>query len=247
MCIVGVQVNLVVTRTSPSSLCLIYSMMHDIFSVPVYKFPYTDFQFPGQASDEEILYVTREAPIVLTLKRFGVIGIAVAVIVGGIVLSVFLSQISPAVTASSQLFAAVLGVLFGVIGWWWVTVLWKKSIFILTNRRLTKFIYVTPWNRYNLSVTLDKIEDTGAYNRGNFEALFKVGTLTARSSAGNREEKYFFVTRIKAAEDLANYINKLLFIFHHDPKRLTKFRPFIPHLKGERRKKFMEDYPEYWS
>lgn len=221
--------------------------MHDIFLAPVYKFPYTDVTFPGQASDEEILYVTREAPIVLTIKRLGVIGISIAVIIGGIGLSSLIQQFSPQVVGSLQLLSLVVSVLFSVIGWWWVSVLWKKSLFILTNRRLTKFIYVTPWNRYNLSVTLDKIEDTGAYNKGNFEAIFKVGTLTARSSAGNREEKYFFVTRIKAAEDLANYINKLLFIFHQDATRLVKFRPFLPYLKGERRKKFMEAYPEYWS
>lgn len=221
--------------------------MNDIFLTPEYKFPYTDVSFPGQASDEEILYVTREAPIVLTIKRIGVIGIAFVVIFGGIGLSSFISQFSPQIIGSVKLLSVVIGGLFAIIGWWWMSVLWKKSLFILTNRRLTKFIYVTPWNRYNLSVTLDKIEDTGAYNRGNFEAIFKVGTLSARSSAGNREEKYFFVTRIKAAEDLANYINKLLFIFHQDPTRLVKFRPFLPHLKGERRKKFMEQYPEYWS
>ncbi|CAN5198559.1 hypothetical protein BH11PAT1_BH11PAT1_7050 [soil metagenome] len=221
--------------------------MNDIFTTSVFRFPYTDFQFPGQSTDEEILYVTREAPIVLTIKRLGVIGVALLMIFGGLFLSSLPPEISPAIIASAQMLFIIFGVIFGVIGWWWVSVLWKKSLFILTNRRLTKFIYVTPWNRYNLSVTLDKIENTGAYNRGNFEAFFKVGTLTARSSAGNREEKYFFVTRIKAAEDLANYINKLLFIFHHNPQQLVKFRPFLPHLKGERRKMFMQSYPEYWS
>lgn len=222
-------------------------MNHDIFTTAAFRFPYTHTQFPGQATDEEILYITREAPIILTIKRLGVIVIALVIIFGGTFLSIFLSQFFSIETGSLQLVSFLIGSLFGTIGWWWVSVLWQKSLFILTNRRLTKFIYVTPWNRYNLSVTLDKIEDTGAYSRGYFEAFFKIGTLTARSSAGNREEKYFFVTRIKAAEDLANYINKLLFIFHHNPQKLVKFRPFIPHLKGEHRKKFMEQHQEYWS
>lgn len=221
--------------------------MADIFLARHYQFPYTEVSFPGQASDEEILYVTREARVMLTLKRIAVVFIALCIIIGGLFLSLYLSQFSTSALVLTQVVASLAGALFGVIGWWWVSVLWQKSIFILTNRRLTKFIYVTPWNRYNLSVMLDKIEDTGAYSRGYFEAIFKLGTLSARSSAGNREEKYFFVTRIKAAEDLANYINKLLFIFHHRSHNVVKFRPFLPHLKGERRKKFMEGYPEYWS
>jgi hypothetical protein len=138
----------------------------------------------------------------------------------------------------------VTAIMFGGIGLWWIDTTWQKSVFIITNRRLTKFIYATPWNRYNLSVTLDMIEDTGAYSRGYFEALVKIGTFTARSAAGNREEKYFFVDHVEHAEDLANYVNKVLFMFKNDVIKLDTFRPFVTE-KGAAREHFIKEHPEF--
>jgi hypothetical protein len=60
-------------------------------------------------------------------------------------------------------------------------------------------------------------------------------------------KKYFFIENIVIAEDLQHYINKLLYAFRHHHQHLPTFRPFIPHLKGEARKRFMAEYPEYWS
>lgn len=221
--------------------------MRDVFSSSQFTFPYTEFKFPGQASDERILYITREAPVMFYL-RFLFVSLAAVTIV---IVSWFLTGLAQGLFTQNlwwvRLAGAGAGFLFWVVGSWWVYSLWKKSMFILTNRRLTKFIYVTPLNRYNLSVTHDKVDDTGAYSRGYFEALFKIGTLTARSSASNRPEKYFYVENISAAEDLTNYINKLLFIFKQDVGKLDTFRPFIAELKGDERKQFMQKFPEYWS
>lgn len=218
--------------------------MSDVFSASVFQFPYTDIRFPGQATDERILYVGREAKIMLYARLiFVVVAALVLTGVGLAILEVLGSFIG---SAANGIFFLILllGIVFGGIGLWWVDTTWKKSVFIFTNRRLTKFIYVTPWNRYNLSVTLDMIEDTGAYTKGYFRALFKIGTFTARSAAGNREEKYFFVDNVEHGEDLANYVNKLLFIFKHEVAKLETLRPFISAKSGEREEQ-IHDHPEF--
>jgi hypothetical protein len=161
------------------------------------------------------------------------------------------------VGGSVQMIGAVIAVLFLVIGWWWATELYKKSIAIITNKRLVKFISTTPFNRHNLSLPLDMVVDTGAYSKGVLQALFKLGTFTARSSAASSgvatddpervNKKYFYIENVGNAEDIHHYLSKVLFVFRQDWKKLENYRPFLPHLKGEARKQFMSQYPEYWS
>ncbi len=221
--------------------------MRELFEAVKFTFPYEDVRFPGQASDERILYVTREAKVMLVLRLLGLL------VAGGVMLAVaiwlpgVLIVWGGVAVELARMVAVLVAVLFVGLGGWWVYVLWRKSVFILTNRRLTKYIYTTPWNRYNLSLTLDRIDDTGAYAKGYFQAVAGIGTFTARSAAGNRKDKYFYIENVRAYEDLANYVNKLLFHFNRNVEKLDSFRPFIPGLKGERRKRFMKNYPQFWS
>ena len=144
---------------------------------------------------------------------------------------------------------------FALIGWWWVYNLWRKSLAILTNKRLLKIVYTTPFNRYNQSLPLTMIVDTSCNNQGFIAGVahstLQIGTLTARSSAsssgvatedtGRVNKKYFYLENIKYCEDLQQYLNKVLSLTHM-PEKLDAFRPFIPHLKGKVREKFISDY-----
>jgi hypothetical protein len=238
-------------------------MNPNIFSQDTFQFPY-HYKFPGQASDEVILFVTRENPVMLTVQRAGVVATAAVLVLTGW----WLADISRSVIGGLYANMMQTGILvlaggFLLLGWWWTTTLWQKSIFVLTTKRLTKFIYTTPFNRHSLSLPLEMIVDTGAYTKGFLQALFRLGTFTARSSAassgvateeedygpGRRiNKKYFYLENIAIAEDLQHYVTKLLSALRKYPEeQMATFRPFIPSLKGEARKKFMEQYPEYWS
>ena len=125
--------------------------MLSIFEVGTFGFPYESFRFPGQASDERILYVTREAPIMLWM-RVVVLAIAGVVMMVSVMILPDLLKIFGATSVElARLLGLVITFLFIGLGGWWLWELWRKSLFILTNRRLTKFIYTTPWNRHNLS------------------------------------------------------------------------------------------------
>jgi len=234
--------------------------MTEIFQAKEFVFPYDSHRFPGQATDERILYVTREHKLFLFIKIFFVLLIAVAISLAFYVFSLAFKSIF---VASSMvfLFPLVLFVVggFAAIGFWWVYSLWRKSLAILTNKRLTKIIYTTPFNRYNQSLPLEMVVDTSCNNQGFFEgvahSLLQIGTLTARSSASSSgvatddtdriNKKYFYLENIKYCEDLQQYLNKILSLFNHSPESLVNFRPFIPALKGEAREKFIrENYSE---
>jgi hypothetical protein len=231
--------------------------VQNIFTVEEFQFPYK-YKFPGQSSDEHILYVTREHPIIHVFRQ------CMIIVSSGFVFGCcfFLGQMlasfaGPSFGGLIQVGGAIIALLFLVIGWWWVSVLWKKSIAVITTKRLVKFIYTTPWNRHNLSLPLDMVVDTGAYSKGWLQALFKLGTFTARSSAASSgvatddpdrvNKKYFYIENLGNAEDIHHYLSKVLFVFRQDWKKLENFRPFLPHLKGDARKEFMKQYPEYWS
>lgn len=231
--------------------------MSNIFSTAEFVFPYL-YKFPGQSSDERILYVTREASAMLHLRQMSAVLASALIFVTGYGAGwLFDSFFGVRLGWMIELAAAFLAVLFLAVGFWWVTTLWKQSIAIVTNKRLCKFVFTTPWNKHELSLPLDMVVDTGAYSKGLLQALFKLGVFTARSSASSSgvatddpsrvNKKYFYIENINSFEDIHHYLNKVLFVFRQDWTRLEKFRPFLPHLKGEARKEFMKDYPEYWS
>lgn len=230
----------------------------NLFTLDTFAFPY-DYHFPGQGSDEYILFISRENAVMLWARRLWVLVLALSV---GIVSSYASSLLIPynaAVAGYLQLFGGLSALVVLAIGWWWSSTLWKKSIMLVTTQRLIKFIYTTPFNRHILSLPLEMIVDTGSYTKGYLQAFFKLGTFTARSSAassgvatdderfGRVNKKYFYIENVASYEDLQHYINKLLQAYRSRRDELPSFRPFIPDLKGEKRTKFMEDFPGFWS
>jgi len=235
--------------------------MQNIFEVKEFQFPY-DYKFPGQASDEKILFLLRENKNMLALRQVGVIIAAGTLFLVGLFLANLLANNFAALGMPLLIFSLATSTLVLVLGWWWLSTLWRKSICVVTTKRLTKFVYTTPFNRHNLSLPLDQIVDTGSYTKGFVQALFRLGTFTARSSASSSglatdeessgankriNKKYFYIENVAVVEDLQHYVAKLLDNFKHNRERLNTFRPFIPKLKGDKRKEFMQNYPEYWS
>lgn len=206
--------------------------MQNILEATDFVAPYTDLVFPGKAEDEKILYVTREAPMMLMVRLVGFsIVVAIAVLVGALLVGNMGKTLG---FEYGGLIAMIL--LMGIIvmfgGMWWIYKVFNKSVFIITTRRLTKFIHTTPWTRYQMSLGLDKVVDSGSYSKGYLQALFGLGTFVARSSAGNI--KNFKIENVHFAEDLHNWMNKLMFVFNKDVSELDAFKPFVAKPMGKR-------------
>lgn len=206
--------------------------MQIIFEVDEFGKDYSGIIFPGKAEDEKILYATREAPMMLMVRLvwFSVV-VALTMLVGSLMIANMGKMLGFAYGGLIALVLLIGGiVMFG--GLWWVAQVYKKTIFIITTRRLTKFIHTTPWTRYQMSLGLDKVVDSGTYNKGYIQAILKLGTFVARSSAGNI--KNFKIENIHYAEDLHNWMNKLMFTFNKDVAELDSFRPFVAKPMGKR-------------
>lgn len=206
--------------------------MKNILEATDFVAPYTDLIFPGKAEDEKILYVTREAPMMLMVRLVGFsIVVAIAVLVGALLVGNMGKTLG---FEYGGLIAMIL--LMGIIvmfgGMWWIYKVFSKSVFIITTRRLTKFIHTTPWTRYQMSLGLDKVVDSGSYSKGYLQAMFGLGTFVARSSAGNI--KNFKIENVHFAEDLHNWMNKLMFVFNKDVAELDAFKPFVAKPMGKR-------------
>lgn len=232
--------------------------MPNIFTLKHFRFPY-DYRFPGQATDERILFVTRENKLILILKQLFVAIASLMIVTVGLLFKQFvLSGLAINVSWWFELVFIIFAIIFGAIGWWWVTTLWIRSIAIITTKRLIKFIYTTPASRHSLVLPLEMIVDTGAYTKGFIQTFLRLETFIARSSASSSgvatddtsrvNRKYFYIENIKYAEDLQHYLSKLLEAQRDHKDRLSTFRPFLPFLKGEARMQFIqENYPQFWS
>lgn len=206
--------------------------MQNILEMAEFNPPYKDLVFPGKAEDETILYVTRESPMMLLVRLVGFSLVdAVAVLVGAL-LSANLGKALGFEYGGLVVIILLIGAIVMFCGMWWIYKVFNKTMFIITTRRLTKFIHTTPWNRYQMSLGLDKVVDSASYSKGYFQSIFGLGTFVARSSAGNI--KNFKIENIHFAEDLHNWMNKLMFVFAKDLSKLDEFKPFVAKKMGQR-------------
>lgn len=206
--------------------------MQSIFEAADFDKDYSQIVFPGKASEERILYVTRESPMILLVRlTVFMLVVATAVLTGSLMLGNMGKLLEFEVGGLIVVVLLVGAVVMGM-GLWWISAVYTKTIFIITSRRLTKFIHTTPWTRYQMSLGLDKVVDSGAYSKGYIQAGFGLGTFVARSSAGNI--KNFKIENIHYAEDLHNWMNKLMFVFNKSTAELDQFKPFVAKPMGKR-------------
>jgi hypothetical protein len=214
--------------------------MRVVFDESVFEFPYEGYQFPGQHTEERILYITRVHPLVfwwrlvLVTGVFGLLAL-MARWLGGYLAGVFGLELS----AGWWLGLLVVWLLSYCFAIWWVSKTYRRTVFVVTTRRLTQFVFTTPWTHYQLSLSHDEIVDTAATTHSYLQSMFGFGDLFARSSAGAVGD--FLVENIAVHKDLHNWLSKLQHR-RREGEKLDKVRPFVPNLKGEERKRFLEEY-----
>src|SRR5579859_8154423 len=105
----------------------------NIFTVKHFQFPYL-YKFPGQATDERILYITREHPLILAFRQIFIVIISLFLFSTGYIITALLGSFIGQSTASLiQIGATLIAIVFIIIGFWWTSVLWRKSIAVVTT------------------------------------------------------------------------------------------------------------------
>ena len=117
--------------------------MKDIFTENEFQFPYTKLRFPGQASDERILYVNREASVPLYLRLAFVV--IAALVLTGVAVGVLnvLSNLIGGIASVLFPAALLLGMVFGGIGCGGYIPLGKK-VYLLSSIDASLNLYMSP-------------------------------------------------------------------------------------------------------
>lgn len=210
-------------------------MNQSAFLVPEFHPPYDNFRFPGQHEDERIFYAARSAKIILLWKEvltgclWGVLAI-----IGAYILNNIYRLSNSQFTLISELgpFFSLLWIISLIFALLWTYAVWQKTIFFITNKRLTQFVFTTPWTNYQLSLSLDKVVDTAATVHSYWQKFLGVGNLFARSAAGAQGD--FLVPHIEHTQDLHNWLTKLIYEWEAASKKgqaLVNFKPFDPNWK----------------
>ena len=214
------------------------------FSVIEFRPPYGNFRFPGQHQDERIFYAARAAKIILMWKAVLICIIwGLAAIIGAYLMDSLYNSLkfigqNPSTTGIQKLligagpFLSFLWIISFIFAFFWAYAVWHKTIFFVTNKRLTQFVFTTPWTNYQLSLSLDKVVDTAGITHSYWQKFLGIGTLFARSAAGAQGD--FLVPNIEHTRDLHNWLTKLIYEWEAASKKgaaLTNFKPFDPNWK----------------
>ena len=235
-----------------------------VFEVKDLQFPYL-YRFPGQEKSEHILFVTREVRKLLVIRLICIFALATIIIAILALVGKLITDLGWVASSNWSLImalAVLIILLITGVSWKWMIYKWQRTVGILTTYRLVKIVQVAPWLSQAQTLPLKEIVDTSASVKNWWGAILGFSTFTARSSAASSgvattdaeegqmriNRKYFYLENIFNAQDLEHYVNKLLHVnMVNSPEKMATFRPFIPGLKGTKREKFMEEYPEYWS
>ena len=184
--------------------------------------------FDGQQSDERILYTVLPHPFTRTSSIVSVIFIAVFFTV----VVVMIATAIPIGSLPILLIGITLSLIFTFTSLWYVTTSHSHDRTFLTDRRIIRFETMSPFFRTKRSLFWSEALKAKAYAPNMIYQAMNIGNLVVEPIMGEGES--IRVTNIGYYEDLANYIDKILYIVKNNPPTITALKPFVPKPKGKR-------------
>lgn len=184
--------------------------------------------FDGQQEGERILYTVTPHAIhkylaIARLIFLALFFIIVLWVIGGIV---------PVMTTALRIAGFILTIILLVVGYWWNLTVFKKSRTYITDRRIIRFDVVSPFFITKRALFWNEALKAKAYASNILFRSLKIGTIDVEPQLAQHEDVR--VTDVYYFEDLANYIDKILFTFKNTPSEIASIKPFVPKVKGQR-------------
>ena len=184
--------------------------------------------FDGQQEGERVLYVVTPHPIAKQIAIARIIFLAVFFFA---VLWV-IGTIVPSAATMLQVAGFLLSVMLLIIGIWWNLTVYQKSKTYITDRRIIRFDVVSPVLITKRALFWNEALKSKAYAPNFFYRSMNVGTIDVEPQLAEHEDVR--VTDVYYFEDLANYIDKIVFTFKNSPAEIANLKPFFPKAKGRR-------------
>lgn len=185
--------------------------------------------FPGQQTDERVLYFSRPHSAIKYFSYLKVLLISLLVLFALQVVSWNL----PFLNSAMSIISLVVSAFLLVLGVWWITSLYDKTEYYITDRRVVKFTPLTPFNRTTRALFWDEAVKSKTYQKNPLiEKLLDIGSLEIHARTQDKDNVN--IEHLSYYEDLANYIDKILYTFKNKPEDLRNFKEFVTKPKGER-------------
>lgn len=143
-----------------------------------------DKQFPGQLDDEEVLFVFRRHPVVM---RKGFYFVAVGVIIGALIGMYSSKDLQTTGEFFTKFFGPVgVGLLVGLLGFFYYWIGWYYSICIVTNERFVSITQKGLFKQRTVSdINLPRILSVNYEIHGFFETVLGFGTIIIQTLVGD--------------------------------------------------------------
>lgn len=185
-------------------------------------------RFPGQQSGERILYLAKPHRVMMYINFLKILTIGLLTLAALQALAIFFA--SPIFGIAGLIFSGAL-MFIGILVAYTTHEGYKTYI---TDRRVIRFEPTFPFRERMRSLFWDEVEKTKTFRKNYLlEGLFKIGSITIHPKS-NAEYDDIQLNYLTYHEDLANYIDKILYIFRNHPSELKTMQPFIPMPKGQR-------------
>ncbi len=187
-----------------------------------------DIAFEGQQTDERILYMVTPHP----LSKYIAIGKIVFLSIFFYLVLVMVGSVVPAASSALKTIGLLVSALLLIIGVWWNQMVYTRDRAYITDRRIIRFDVVSPFFKTKRELFWNEALKAKAYAPNLLYRMMKVGILEVDPIMGEREN--VVVKDVYYFEDLANYIDKILFTFKNKPAEIETIQPFVPLPRGHR-------------
>lgn len=143
-----------------------------------------------------------------------------------------IGTIVPSAVLLLQISGLVLAIALLVVGIWWNETVYKKDKTYITDRRIIRFDVVSPFFMTKRALFWNEALKAKAYAPNMLYRMMNVGIIDVEPQQAEHEDVR--VTDVYYFEDLANYIDKILFTFKNTPAEIANLKPFVAKKKGER-------------
>lgn len=184
--------------------------------------------FDGQQSDERVLYVV--------LPHVYAKYLAIARLIGLVVLLFLVLMLISSIVPMASTILVIVGVFVSamllITGIWWNQTVYNRSKTYITDRRIVRFDVASPFFQTKRALFWNEALKAKGFAPNLLFRTLHIGTVLVEPHMANAEDVR--INDVHYFEDLANYIDKILYTFKNKPAEISSIQPFVPKPRGQR-------------
>ncbi len=184
--------------------------------------------FDGQQEGERILYEIHPHPI----AKYLAIGRIILLALSLFFVLLLTAGVAPAFATLLRITGLAMSLLLIAASVWWNGKVFDQSKTYITDRRIMRFEVVSPFFQTKRSLFWSEALKSKGFSPNFFYRSLGIGTVEVAPQMSEHED--VIVTDVSYFEDIANYIDKILFTFKNKPTEVPLIKPFIPKPRGQR-------------